>query len=69
MSNYEVDLKANAILMIIMQQDLNVLSPYVYISYYDLIRRIRILYARFVIMVNQRNVVNLDLPFMVHLRK
>lgn len=69
MSNYEVDLKANAILMIIMQQDLNVLSPYVYISYYDLILRILIRCARFVMMVSQENVLNLDLPFMDHLPK
>lgn len=69
MSNYEVDLKANAILMIIMQQDLNVLSPYVSISNHGLILRILIRCARFVMMVCQENVLNLDLPFMDHLPK
>ena len=32
MSNYEIDLKANALLMLIMQQDMNILSPYVCFS-------------------------------------
>lgn len=34
MSNYEVDLKANALLVLIMQQDVNILSPFVEFDYF-----------------------------------
>ena len=35
MSNYEVDLKANALLVLIMQQDVNILSPFVEFAYFE----------------------------------
>ena len=35
MSNYEVDLKANALLVLIMQQDVNILSPFVEFDYFE----------------------------------